>query len=407
MPIYAPYLSWIEAQKGEMVRLVSEWGDINSGSYHLQGLSMMLNRLKDVFRCLDGQMEEIELPDFQQLDNEGKLVSCPLGKALHIQKRPEAPFQVLLAGHMDTVYPLESSFQKTFQINERIMTGPGVADMKGGLVVLLKALQAFEMSPYAGQLGWEILINPDEEIASPGSQSLFRKYAKNKRFGLIFEPSLPDGSLVVQRMGSSNFSVRASGKAAHVGRDFSQGNNAIHSLASLIHILSNAASKIPDFIFNTGSIRANGTPNVVPDYAFCKFNIRSGNPSELIAFEKSFEEIRLRLETESKVRITILKETSRPPKPLTPPISSLFEHALSCAQQLNISLEGKSSGGVTDGNILAEAGLPNLDTMGVRGGKLHTPEEYLEIDSLTERAKLTALFLMQWQSLSILHAFKD
>ena len=132
-------------------------------------------------------------------DSAGSAVREPLGKALLIRKRPEAPLRLLLCCHTDTVYPSDHPFQKSVRIADNILRGPGVTDAKGGLVVMLLALEAFERSPWSAKLGWEVLINPDEEIGSPGSAPLLIQAAKRNDLGLIFEPSFPDGNLAGAR----------------------------------------------------------------------------------------------------------------------------------------------------------------------------------------------------------------
>lgn len=392
---YQPYLSWINSQQEDMVRLVCTLANINSGSYHLEGLAKVMTVLKQAFQPLGGDIEEITLPPFQRMDSQGEITHLPLGKALSIRKRVNAPFQVFLGGHMDTVYAKDNPFQTTCPINAQRMVGPGVADMKGGLVVMLKALQAFEMSPFAKPIGWEILINPDEEIGSPGSQHLFKQCAVRNHLGMIFEPSLPDGSLVVKRKGSAVYAVSAKGRRAHVGREFAQGRNAIHAMVSFLHSLQSRAEGMEDFILNTGSLAGGGEVNVVPDLAFCRLNIRSWNLSQIAAFEEAMQIEQQRIASKTGVLFHIQKEVSRPPKPFDEFTRGFFDAISSCGQEIGIQLKGESTGGVTDGNILASAGLPTLDTLGVRGGKLHTPEEYIELDSLTERAQLAALFLMK------------
>src|SRR5262249_39128994 len=152
-------------------------------------------------------------------DDEGREKSRPLGKALAFQSPPRAGPRVLLGIHYDTVFGVDHLFQSVTRVDENTLRGPGVCDAKGGLLVLLHALLALERSPVAGSLAWEVLLNPDEEIGSPGSGSLFAAAAKRNDIGLLFEPALPDGSLVASRKGSGNFTFIVHGRAAHAGRD--------------------------------------------------------------------------------------------------------------------------------------------------------------------------------------------
>ena len=227
MTDYLPHLQWIDRQERRMIDLLTRWANVNSGSHNLPGLNEMLALLEEEFSVLGGETERVELAPQQLDDSSGTAVQVPLGRALLIRKRPTAPVRLLLCCHMDSVYPVDHPFQKAVRVADNILKGPGVTDAKGGLMVMLVALQAFERSPWAEKVGWEVLINPDEEIGSPGSAPLLIQAAKRNNLGLVFEPSLPDGNLVGARKGSGNFTAIARGKAAHAGRNPQLGRNAI------------------------------------------------------------------------------------------------------------------------------------------------------------------------------------
>ena len=231
---YHQHLEWIGTQQQEMVALLESWASINSGTDNLDGLAKDLAALEQEFYHLGGTMQAIPLPPRIRIDAKGQAVEEPTGNALFISKHPKAPIRILLGGHMDTVYPATSAFQEVSHLDMNTMRGPGVADMKGGLVVLLKALDALEQSPFAGKLGWEVLITPDEEVGSQGSKALWIEGAQRHQLALLFEPAFSDGSLVSARKGSANFTVVAKGKAAHAGRDFHSGRNAISAIVRFI-----------------------------------------------------------------------------------------------------------------------------------------------------------------------------
>src|SRR5208283_1245581 len=265
MTDYLPHLQWIDGQESRMIDLLTGWVNVNSGTQNLPGLNEVLTLLEEEFSKLGGENERITL-DPQQLEHStGTPVQLPLGRALLIRKRPTAAFRVLLCCHMDTVYAADHPFQKAVRVADNILRGPGVTDAKGGLMVMLVALQAFERSPWAEKVGWEVLINPDEEIGSPGSAPLLIQAAKRNHLGLVFEPSLPDGNLVGARKGSGNFTVIARGKAAHAGRNPQLGRNAIDALARFIVGLASLAGSGDGITTNVGYIQGGGPVNVVPD----------------------------------------------------------------------------------------------------------------------------------------------
>jgi len=234
MENYHSQIQWINDHEDSVRHLLCEWVDINSGSNNLDGLERMLQALKTAFASVGGDIEEIALKPAPLIDSLGNIYEQKLGKALRIRKRSDAPIQILLAGHMDTVYPASSPFQKAEMLDTNTLRGPGCTDMKGGLLILLKALEIFESLPSCNNLGWEVLITPDEELGSPSSEQLYIESAKHVQAALIFEPSFSDGALVSARKGSFNFTVIARGKSAHAGRDFSSTAARINRLASLM-----------------------------------------------------------------------------------------------------------------------------------------------------------------------------
>lgn len=388
-------LNKIETQQQSMLELLEHWANINSSSDNLEGLATMLSEIRKSFLPLGGNIEEIPLRPTQSIDSVGRIYDSPHGNALHIQKHLNAPIKVFLGGHMDTVFPREGPFQKTTRIDSNTLNGPGVADMKGGLVVLLKALEILEASEFAGIIGWEVLINPDEEVGSLGSEPLLSSCAKRNQIGLIFEPAFYDGSLVSSRKGSANFTIVARGRPAHAGRDFYLGRNAISAMSRFILKAELLNDKAKGITVNIGQISGGVASNIVPDLCICHFNLRVSNPEDLrISFDQ-LQSVIAEINKEEGLSLSLYTHHSRLPKPFDEKNSSLFDQISHCAKELGVDLQCKPSGGVCDGNLLSSLGLPVIDTLGVIGGNLHTPDEYMVIDSLVQRTQLTALFLMQ------------
>lgn len=395
MPAYQKHLDWIASQQKTMVSLLEQWAAINSGSDNLSGLSAMADALEREFASLNAtSYHRIALNPRRLINSKGEWKEVPLGEALFWQKNSNAPLRVFLGGHMDTVFSAESTFQKTERLGANTMQGPGVTDMKGGLVVMLTALRAFEQSPYAHSIGWDILINPDEEIGSPGSGPLFETCAKHNTIGLLFEPSYSDGSFVSSRKGSSNWTAVAKGRSAHAGRDFHKGRNAITALAKFllqVELLNNPEKEIT---VNIGHLEGGGPINIVPDSALGKFNIRIVEPNDLENLTLMINKLAEEASREEGIEIAVHADTRNPPKPFDSKTESLFKVIKECASQLGMEMRWRPSGGACDGCRLHAAGLPNMDTLGVIGGNIHTYEEYIELDSLVQRAQLTSLFLM-------------
>jgi glutamate carboxypeptidase len=390
---FIPYLKWIESQTDYLKHWVKTWSEINSYSYHTEGLKTLTDIIKRDFTCLEGKVEVISLSLKEEHPIKNKANQLYLGEALRIRKRPSAPIQILLAGHLDTVYSPLNPFQKVIEKDHQTWIGPGVTDMKGGIAILLTTLMALERSPYAEQIGWEVIINPDEEIGSIGSRYLFKEASQRNLLGMIFEPSFSDGAFVSARKGSSTFNVTVKGKAAHVGRDFPSGRHAIYALSQFINHVE-ALNQMNRLIVNVGFIEGGGPVNIVPDHAFCRLNVRSSDPIEIMTMQSQLDEI-AHLHQIEGISFTIINETERLPKPFDKNLEAIFDLYGDCARQLHIPFQLRETGGVCDGNITSEAGLPTMDSLGAVGGNIHTPEEYLFLPSLIERSKLASLFLFR------------
>lgn len=366
-------LDWLDSQFEEMVALVEFWANINSFSENGVGLEKMSEVIDKVFVRLEPDVREVLL--FQN------------GRGLLYKKRPRAPLQVYLGGHIDTVFPPKSPFQKVTYLEDRILQGPGVFDMKGGLVVMFKALEALERDPIAAQIGWTILLNPDEEIGSPFSTPLIQKHGKRCDFALLFEPTLPGGSFVSSRPAALTIVAKGKGKSAHAGREPQKGVNAIYLLAHFISEISKLHAPDKKQIVNVGVMKGGSAPNIIPASAECTLIVRAYTEDHMQQLEAKIEE------SAERFGIILERKCRRPPKIFDQKTESLFEALKVCGQKLGLKLKWEETGGVTDGNTLAKLGIPTIDTLGVCGGKAHTEEEFIQLNSLLEKAKLTALFL--------------
>ncbi|MBQ26729.1 MAG: acetylornithine deacetylase [Nitrospiraceae bacterium] len=392
---FKPYLDWIDQRHDTMCQLVIEWANINSHSYNLAGLSDFLTCLRTAFSALEGEMEDIALDPHQVINARGEPEEISLGRMLFVRKRPSAPIQVLLGIHLDTVYPADHPFQRVIRIDDRRLQGPGVADAKGGLVILLTALNAFERSPLAKNIGWEVFLNPDEEIGSPGSAPVLTQRAKRYHLGLLFESGLMNGNLVSERQGTGDYTVVVRGRSAHVGRDPYRGRNAAHALARFIIGANALQDERNDIIVNVAQLSSNGAVNVVPDFAVGRIGVRIARRDDQQTVQQHLEQLIAKLEITEGVSATLHGGIRKPPKVLDTITTNLLENFRICGASLGLALEWHPTAGASDGNILAAAGLPTVDSLGARGGDTHSPREFLEVDSLTERAKLVALFLMK------------
>jgi glutamate carboxypeptidase len=394
-PRYAPWLEWLDSQHDCMLARTIELAGINSGSLNAAGVNRVRETLQQYCSVLGGDIEVLPVPPYTQVTEQGETQQFALGDALRIRKRAEAPLQIFFCGHMDTVFAADHPFQTVRWLDHKTLNGPGVADLKGGLMVMLKAIEALERSPFSDRIGWEILFNPDEEIGSLSSAPLISEAAGRCDLGLIYEPCMPDGNLAGERKGSGNFSVVVQGRAAHAGREHHLGRNAVRALCDYVSALDDLNGQRDGVTINPGFIHGGGAVNVVPDQAMFRFNIRLSDPADESWCLAQLERLAADINSRDGISLQLHGAFGRKPKRLTDANLALFELVRDCGEQLGMALEWKPTGGCCDGNNLAAAGVPNIDTLGVQGGKIHSSDEFMFVSSLTERAKLSALILMK------------
>ena len=392
---YTPWLDWLDTQQDLMLQRTLELSLINSGTLNAEGVNQVRQTLSAYCESLGGTIEVIPVPDYEYVSTSGIVETTPLGDALRIKKRPDAPLQIFFCGHMDTVFPIDHPFQNVTWLDDNTLNGPGVADLKGGLLIMLKAIEALERSPWADKIGWEILFNPDEEIGSPSSAPLIADAATRVDLGMIYEPCMPDGTLAGTRKGSGNFSVVVRGKAAHAGREHHLGRNAIRAMSDFISALDDLNGQREGVTINPGFIEGGGAVNIVPELCISRFNIRLEQPEDEQWCLDHINRLIQNLNGRDGIQAQLHGGFGRKPKVLSPANQKLFELARDCGSELGMPIRWQATGGCCDGNNLAAAGIPNIDTLGVQGGKIHSSEEYMLVSSLVERAKLSALLLMK------------
>ncbi len=381
------------ARAAPMLAQVERWIAVNTGTRNLPGLATMANLLADAFAALPGTLALIDPAQVDAVDTAGDVQPIAHGQHLHLRVRPDAPVQMLFTGHMDTVFPADHAFQTATWLPDGHLNAPGSADMKGGLAVMLAALNAVEASPAAARFGYEVVINSDEETGSFSSAALIAQAARNKVAALTYEPALPDGTLAGARGGTGNFSITVRGRAAHAGRNPEDGRNAIVAAADLAVRLN--AAKGADLAVNPARIEGGGPNNVVPDLAILRVNFRPQSPEAIARAAATVEAATAEIAALHDVHIHVHGGFNRPPKPLDPGAERLFHVVKQAGADLDIPVAWKATGGVCDGNNIAACGVPVVDTMGVRGGAIHSADEFMIPESLPERAALSALTILR------------
>lgn len=345
----------------KLIEQLMAWANINTFSHNKKGLETCLENMA---ACFD------TLSDHTYVDH-------GLGIA-RFTKNETASKSILLNCHCDTVFSEDSGFLSCTRQGNKLQ-GPGVADAKGGIIVMFAALQ--RLAPLFDDLdwGWEVILNSDEEIGSPRSKETLLAHAKKHTFGCIFEPRLPDGSFVSSRAGSAVYQITSTGKASHAGRQFREGKNAIMPLVTFLENLHYETWLHPEDVFNVGLIQGGEAVNIVPDKAVTQLNIRSGSETRLKTYIQTLETT---LNSIPQGQFNLEEKSYRPPKPLTPTLQRYFDEIQAICKDLNMPFSHRATNGVCDGNLLAQAGLPVIDTWGVLGDHIHTHNEYMLMDQL-------------------------
>jgi glutamate carboxypeptidase len=385
-------LDHVAARREAIVDRAVAWSNLNSGSRNAPGLAAVLDALEVAGRGLPASVERVPTRGSTTVADDGSVRTEAHADALRITARPEAPIQIVLTGHYDTVYSADSRFQAVTTRPDGALNGPGIADMKGGISVMLAALEAFETHPDRTRLGWTVLLSPDEEIGSPASAPLLAELGARGHLGLTYEPALADGTLAGARKGSGNFHLIVAGRAAHAGRAFEEGRNAVAGAAMIAARLHALNGRSDGVTVNVAQIAGGGALNVVADNAVIRFNVRVPDQASADWIRGQIDEIASAPPFEG-LTLYLHGGFTRPPKPMDAAQTALFEAVRDAGALLGQDIAWKPSGGVCEGNNLHAAGLPNIDTLGVRGGDIHSEAEFAWPDSFVERAQLSALIL--------------
>ncbi|MEM6315136.1 MAG: M20/M25/M40 family metallo-hydrolase, partial [Planctomycetota bacterium] len=306
----------------ELAELTIAWSNINSGTDHVDGVNAMAHATADAFGPLADNVDIRPLPTRPVIDAGGNVQRRPVGPAVVITKAGTGP-RVLLSAHLDTVFPKDSPFQVARRDGDRLR-GPGVADIKGGIVVMLHALRTADIS-----LPWTVVLNPDEEVGSPSSTPLLHELARQHDVGFVFEPAV-DGKLAANRGGSGSFDLILRGRSAHVGRNFADGSSAIHLACEATNLLVglNAADGVT---VNIGKIDGGGPPNVVADLAVVRMNVRVADAEKQEGFENDLRRLATVLGRREGITADLHGAFFSPPKPACEPLLDLV---IDCGKSL-------------------------------------------------------------------------
>jgi len=376
-----PPIAKMRASAGELGLLLASWCDQNSGSENFAGLEAMVYLLKAEFGRLPGVAEYLPL-------------TVTPAEALRIRVRPKAPIQLLFSGHYDTAYGETDAFQRCEFSGAEKMRGPGVIDMKGGLVVMHAALEAFERTKHSGQIGYEVLLTPDKETGSYGSALILAKTAKRHHFGFVFEPARPNGDVVRSRNGTGNFIVTCYGRPTPVAGGQEAGPNAVATLTKFLSHVSRLPHELPGVQVNVGPIRGGAATPGVSVFSDAELDLSLTGDVKAVTVLGRLQVLAATINASDGCKVEINGAFRRPPMDCPPATENVFSLWQQCNRDLGLApFSWVHSNRSSDANLLAAAGLPCLDGLGPIGDRMHSPEEWVDLISLVQRAQITALFL--------------
>lgn len=364
---------FLQSRQEEMVRTLAEWVNHDSPTFDKAEVDAMGRRIARAFVDVGAGQEVHSQPE------RGDHYTLSWGPAA-------GSGQILLVGHFDTVWPLGEAQQRPFAVSDGRATGPGVYDMKSGLVIGLFALRALAHFGLLPERRLVLLLNSDEEIGSPTSRALIEAEARRSDYCLVLEPSR-GGPLTVWRKGVGRFVLEVTGVASHSGVDPEKGVSAIEELARQIQRIHALSDLERGTTLNVGLIEGGTRVNVVAARARAEIDLRVKTVAEADRLVPQLLNLEPALPGTS---IAVRGGLNRPPFEETPAGLALFERARSIAARLGFDLDRTGSGGGSDGNFTAALGVPTLDGLGAVGGGAHALSEHILVDSLPQRAALLA-----------------
>lgn len=296
--------------------------------------------------------------------------------------------QVMALGHSDTVYPLGTLAKMPFRQSQGRLWGPGVLDMKSGIVFFVFAMRALRDLDIPVNRKVVLQLNSDEEVGSDSSRPLTEKEARRSAAVLVLEPGQGmNGMLKTARKGVGDYLVAVKGKAAHAGVDFANGASAILELARQIEKISSFTQMERGITVNPGVISGGTRTNVIAAEAQVEVDIRIARAKDGAGLDKKFRSLKA---VDKRCTVTVTGGLNRPPMERTAGIVALFQKARALGRELGVELEESSTGGGSDGNFTAALGIPTLDGLGGVGEGAHAPNESILIDRIADRTALLA-----------------
>ena len=350
---------------------LERWASLESYTGDREGLMLFVEQLAERLRGLGLDVQELGPGGARLLAR----WECCAGKPL------------MLVGHADTVYPRGTIASQPVTRRDGRLFGPGVFDMKGGLLAMCAAIETLQALGRTPRRPISLVITDDEEIGSPVSRPYIEQVARDAHTVLVLEPATPAGALKTARKGVGMFDLEITGRAAHAGVAPHEGRSALVELAHQILWLQTLNDPVGGTTVSVGQAQSGTATNVIPALAMAQIDVRvrSADEAERVA--------RLLSERDAVTPDVVVRYSGglrNPPMERTPAIAALFAHAQSCARELGFEVEEAATGGGSDGNFTAALGIPTLDGLGPVGDGAHAPHEHIVLNEFPRRVALLA-----------------
>jgi glutamate carboxypeptidase len=367
--------TWLQERLSEFLDDLRALVDVDCGTANKAGVDAVGGIFRERLRAAGLELTEFPLTEY--------------GDCCLATLRGTGKARILLIGHLDTVYPDGTAAARPMRFEGRRILGPGVSDMKSGLLSGLYAVRALQHIGFHDFARIDFFVNSEEEVGSPASRQLYRPAAQQADAALVLEAARAGGDIVSARKGGGVYHLTVRGRQAHAGVEPEKGANAIVELAGCIQELTALNGMHSGTTVNVGVIEGGTRSNVVPDMARAEVDVRFSTAEAGQALDRAIRRVGKQPGVPG-TRVEVSGGIEKGPMEKTAAVLYLVELAQDAAAQLGITFKDVQTGGNSDGNHMAELGLPVLDGLGPIGGDDHSPSEFLDADSIVPRTALLA-----------------
>jgi glutamate carboxypeptidase len=372
--------SWLEEHLPEYLDRLSALVNVDCGTSNKSGVDYVGRLFRTYLQEAGFELSEYPLAQY--------------GDCCLASSRGNGKARILLIGHLDTVYPVGTAAKRPMRFENQHILGPGVGDMKAGLLTGLYAIRALQQVNFNNFAQIDFFLNTDEEIGSPASHLLYQPTAVLADAALVLESARMNGNIVSARKGDGDYRIQVLGRQAHAGVEIEKGANAILELSHCIQAISALNGRQPGTTVNVGLVGGGIRPNVVPDEAWAEFDVRFVTIADGLALDQAIRQAVSQPQI-AGTHIEISGGIEKNPMERTAASAYLVDLIQGVGRQLGLSFQDVQTGGTSDGNYISEMGIPTLDGLGPIGGLDHSPDEYLEEKSILSRTALLAGFIIE------------